>query len=235
MMKGTLYLMPALLGGDNYKSCIPEIAWDFLKNIKYFIVEDIRTARRFLKYGGFLQSFDEVTFFLIDKHTDPNVFPSYLNPAEQGHDIALLSEAGCPCVADPGALIVINAHQRDIEVKPLVGPSSILLALMASGLNGQNFSFLGYLPFKPYERKKKIKELEILAKKNFQTQIFIETPYRNQSLLVDILNAAFPDTQLCIACNLTLADEFVKTKQISEWKKKMPDINKKQTVFLLAC
>lgn len=235
MMKGTLYLMPALLGGDNYKSCIPETAWDILKNIRYFIVEDIRSARRFLKYGGFRQSFDEVTFFLIDKHTDPDEYASYLNLAEQGHDIALLSEAGCPCVADPGAVIVENAHLRNIQVKPLVGPSSILLALMASGLSGQNFSFLGYLPFKPYERKKKIKELEALAKKNNQTQIFIETPYRNQSLLIDILNTAYPDTQLCIACNLTLVDEFVKTKPVREWKKKLPDINKKQVVFLLAC
>ena len=233
MNKGNLYLVPSLLGGDNYSFCLPPDFKGILKNIKHFIVEDIRTARRFLKYGGYIDNFDDIIFYLLNKHTSPEEYSAFLTAVDKGFDIALISEAGCPCVADPGALIVEMAHQKNLRVISLVGPSSIILALMASGFNGQCFAFLGYLPIQPNERIKKIKELESCIFKNNQTQIFIETPYRNQKLLQDIIATGSPNLKLCIACDVTLGDEFIKTKTITEWKKNIPDVNKRQVVFLL--
>jgi len=234
MKKGTLYLVPNLLGGGNYDYCLPHNYGTILSNIHFFIVEDIRNARRFLKYGHYISSFDDVVFLLLNKHTQAETYSSFLLEAEKGHDIAMISEAGCPCIADPGAIIVEMAHHKNINVKPLVGPSSIILALMASGFNGQNFCFNGYIPIKPYERQKKIKELEKKALHDKQTQIFIETPYRNQKLFEDILNTAHHNTKLCLACNLTLDDESIKTHTIAEWKRIKIDINKKQLVFLIS-
>jgi len=233
MNKGNLYLVPSLLGGDNYSFCLPPDYKTILKNIKYFIVEDIRTARRFLKHGGYIDNFDDITFYLLNKHTSPEEYSAFLAAIDKGFDMALISEAGCPCVADPGALIVEMAHKKNIRVIPLIGPSSIMLALMASGLNGQNFAFLGYLPIKPNERIKKIKELESTIYRNNQTQIFIETPYRNQKLLQDIISTCSGNMKLCIACDVTLGEEFIKTKTIAEWKKCMPEVNKRQVAFLL--
>jgi len=232
-IKGKLYLIPSLLGGNNYTYCLPPDFSEILKNIKHFIVEDIRTARRFLKYGNYKEQFDDIEFFLLNKHTAPEAFASFLTPAEQGNNIALISEAGCPCIADPGAIIVEMAQKSNIKVVPLIGPSSIILSLMASGFNGQNFAFLGYLPITPNERIQKLKEIEACIYKNDQTQIFIETPYRNQKVLQDILNVMHKNLKLCIACNITLPDEFIVTKSIADWKKNLPDINKKQSVFLL--
>jgi len=233
MNKGKLYLIPSLLGGDNYSFCLPPDYKTIIKDIKHFIVEDIRTARRFLKHGGYIDNFDDITFYLLNKHTTPEEYSTFLTVIEKGFDVALISEAGCPCVADPGALIVEMAHKKNIKVIPLVGPSSIMLALMASGFNGQNFAFLGYLPIKPIERIKRIKELENIIYRNNQTQIFIETPYRNQKLLHDIITTASNNLMLCIACDVTLGGEFITTKSIVEWKKSIPDVDKRQVVFLL--
>jgi len=233
MTKGHLYLVPSLLGGKNYTFCMPPDYKEILKDIKHFIVEDIRTARRFLKPGGYVDSFDDITFYLLNKHTTPEEYSAFLSAVDKGFDVALISEAGCPCIADPGSMIVEMAHKKNIRVMPLVGPSSIMLAMMGSGFNGQNFAFLGYLPIKPVERIKKIKELESYILRNNQTQIFIETPYRNQKLLLDIMASCSLHIKLCIACDVTLEEEFIKTKTIAEWKKNVPDINKRQVVFLL--
>ena len=233
MKKGNIYLIPSLLGGFNYTYCLPSDFSLILKNIRHFIVEDIRTARRFLKPGGFLDNFDDVTFYLLNKHTPPEEYSGFLKDIEEGFNVGLLSEAGCPCIADPGAMIVEIAHEKNIKVIPLVGPSSIMLALMASGFNGQNFAFLGYLPIKPNERISRIKELENNIFKNNQTQIFIETPYRNLKLFQEIIASANKNLKLCIACDLTLDAEFIITRTIADWKKFTPDIDKRQVVFLL--
>jgi len=233
MPKGSLYLVPSLLGGDNYDYCLPAIYKEILPKIRYYITEDIRTTRRFLKPGGFAANFDDAVFFVLNKHTRYEDLLSFLEPVEKGCDMALMSEAGCPCIADPGNIIVEMAHQKGIRVIPLVGPSSIMLALMASGFNGQHFTFRGYLPIKQTERIKKIKEIEADLYKNSCTQIFIETPYRNQVLFDDILKSAMPHTKLCVALNISLPDENIITKTITDWKKQDPDMNKKQAVFLM--
>ncbi|MDD3877803.1 MAG: SAM-dependent methyltransferase [Bacteroidales bacterium] len=233
MKKGNLILIPSLLGGSNYSYCMPPDFKKIISGLKYFIVEDIRTARRFLKPAGFVSDFEEVTFSLLNKHTEENTLNSYLEPALNGHNIGLISEAGTPCIADPGSQIVSIAHHKKVRVIPLVGPSSIILALMASGFNGQNFAFLGYLPVKSPERKKKIKEIELEMYRKNQTQIFIETPYRNQSLLSDILDVSQKDTRLCIAADLTLPTELITTLSITEWKKNIPELHKRLVVFLL--
>ena len=231
-MKGKLYLIPVTLGDSIVSDVIPEKVVQVINTIEHYIVEDERSARRFLKKAGILKPIQELTFFPLDKHASTpqgKFFPLL----DQGHNIGLLSEAGCPAVADPGADIVKIAHLKGIVVVPLTGPSSIILALMASGLNGQNFAFRGYIPVPKQERLKKIKDLEGISARENQTQIFIETPYRNQYLLEDILATASPSTKLCIACDLTLETEFVQTKTIQEWAKNKPDIHKRPTIFLL--
>jgi 16S rRNA (cytidine1402-2'-O)-methyltransferase len=192
----------------------------------------LRTARRYLKLLDKEKDIDHSSFFILDKHTGADEFISFLKPIEEGHDVGILSEAGCPGVADPGAEIVKLAHQKNITVVPLTGPSSLLLALMASGLNGQNFAFNGYLPIDKSERAKAIKHLETKSIKENQTQIFIEAPYRNDALAREIIKNARPTTRLCIACDLTLPDAFIKTLPVAQWKKKLPDLHKKPTVFL---
>ena len=231
--KGKLYLIPSSLGNSKLNSIIPEYNSKIINRLDEFIVENIRTARRFLKKTGFKKSFDNITFYILDKHSDQTEILSYLNSIDKGKDIGLLSEAGTPCIADPGAEIVRMAHQKNIRVIPLVGPSSIFLALMASGFNGQNFVFHGYLPVKKYLKINKIKTLEKDAQQKNQTQIFIETPYRNKQLLDSIIETCNKETLLCIACDITLKNEFITTKTIAEWSKNLPEIHKRPTVFLL--
>lgn len=232
-MKSKLYLIPNFLGESLPEMVLPSGLSDIIKGIRYFIVENERTARRFLKKINPDTCIDDLTFFLLNEHTDKKNISDYLEPAKEGNSIGIISEAGVPGVADPGAEIVAIAHGLNIQVVPLVGPSSILLSLMASGLCGQNFAFIGYLPVRPGDRIRQIKKIEQTSLTEKQTQIFIETPYRNMALLKDLINVCHPATKLCIASNLTTEEEFVKTKTVSEWKRNIPDLHKKPTVFLL--
>ncbi len=228
-----LYLIPSLLSSDPWKNVLPSRVKDVCLQTNYFIVENIRTARRFLKKLDEKIFIDRITFFELNKQTPDTAFQEYLVPLLQGNDMGVLSEAGCPGVADPGAEIVKLAHQKGIQVVPLVGPSSILLALMASGLNGQNFAFTGYLPRNSRERINRIKQLEIRSGEQQQTQIFIETPYRNNQMAEDLIRACSPSTLLCIACDLTSEHEFIATRTIRNWKNNLPDLQKRPAVFLL--
>lgn len=228
-----LYLIPTILSESQIEQVIPQGVAEIIRNTKVFIVENLRTARRYLKMVDKSINIDQLTFFEMSKHSDPREYGRFLMPLSDGFDIGIISEAGCPAIADPGALIVDLAQRKGIDVVPLVGPSSILLSLMASGLNGQSFSFHGYLPIGDQLRTKTIKELETISKKLNQTQIFIETPFRNDKLFETIVNYCLLSTKLCIACNITANDEYIKTKTIKEWKIQKPDINKKPTIFLI--
>ena len=231
--KGKLYLIPCTLGNQKTSWSIPFPISDLINSINTYITENERTARRYLKSLGIKTAIDDLTLLPLNKHTTELEWQNYLNHCLKGQDIGLLSEAGCPAIADPGKEIVKIAHKNNIQIIPLVGPSSILLSLMASGLNGQNFSFNGYLPIEKTERIKKIKELEVLAEQKQQTQIFIEAPYRNQKLLTDLLSTLKNNSNLCIACDITLPTEFIQTKDVSNWKRNIPAINKRPTVFLI--
>lgn len=232
-IKGTLYLIPATLGDTAVEAVIPASVKEVINIIDEFIVEDERTARRYLKKAGILRPLDTLILHTLNKHTRPEDVAGYLSAADNGKNIGVVSEAGCPGIADPGAEVVKIAHRKGIKVVPLVGPSSILLALMASGFNGQNFAFHGYLPRERGERIRKLKELERAAQQKDQTQLFIETPFRNQHLLEDILAHCSPATPLCIACDITLPTEYIRTQAIADWKKQVPDINKRPAIFLL--
>ncbi len=232
--KGSLYLIPADLGSANFNAIFPPFNKEVILSIKNFIVEDLRSARRFLKKLSYPGNFDDVNFMILNEHTDIAETKDYLNAINNGSDVGILSEAGMPCIADPGNVIVQSAHRRNIKVISLIGPSSIFLALAASGFNGQNFSFLGYIPIKPNERNSFLKDIEKRVWKNNQTQIFIEAPYRNMKLYESILNSCNPETMLCIACDLTLDAEYIATKSIKDWKRTKPDLHKKPTVFLLS-
>jgi 16S rRNA (cytidine1402-2'-O)-methyltransferase len=231
-MKGNLYLIPVTLGGDNYQMVIPEGVIETTKKLKHFIVEEIRSARRYLRHIDKSFPIDETQFFILNEHTSSSELSHFLDPAEGGSDMGLLSEAGLPCLADPGSLIVSLAHNKGIRVIPLPGPSSIILALIASGMNGQNFTFNGYLPVKPSERDMKIRAIEKQAHEG-NAQIFMETPYRNQKLLESILLICRNETRLCIATDLTLSGESVRTMKVSDWKKNMPDLKDKLAVFVM--
>ncbi len=233
MNKGTLYLLPTFLAPVNPNFVFPPENLAITNTLNTFIVEDIRTARRFLRKAGFTRDFDDLAFHILDKHTDRNNINSFLDAAFEGENIGLLSEAGVPCVADPGSEIVRIAHRRNIRVVPLTGPSSILLALMASGFNGQNFVFHGYLPIKPNERAHAIQRLEKDIYSKDQTQIFMEAPYRNNHVLETICKSCKSETLLCIAIDVTSESESIKTKSIAEWKKSLPDLHKRPVVFLL--
>lgn len=234
METGSLYLIPVPLGeGGDLNAVIPEQARRLAASLRTFVVEHPKTARQFLKQTGTAIPLQEIRMLTLDEHTRPEDLEALLQPLLAGEDIGLLSEAGCPAVADPGANLVRLAHSRNIRVIPLVGPSSILLALMASGLNGQSFAFLGYLPAEKTERVKRIAEIEQTSHRMNQAQIFIETPYRNNQLLQDLVQNCDAETELCIASDLTLASEQVMTKRIGEWKRNQPDCNKRPTVFLL--
>lgn len=232
-MKGNIYLIPCTLGDANFQRSLPEYNLQIINSIGHFVVEELRTARRFLKQYGYIKSIDETVFTEMGKHSDKNQYASALLPAESGEHIGIISEAGCPGIADPGSEIVELAHRRGLRVIPLVGPSSILLALMASGMNGQGFTFNGYLPIKS-DRKKTLRHLEELSSKLGHTQIFIETPYRNNAILEDIIAACSPTTRLCIACDITLETEYIKTDFLSAWAKSKPDLNKRPAIFLLS-
>lgn len=233
-MSGSVYLIPNTLGECNTENVLPSINFTIIKSIKHFIVEDVRTARRFLKKIDKGIDIDELTFYTLNKHTSPEEISGYLQPVKEGFDVGIISEAGCPAIADPGADIVRIAQAKDYKVVPLVGPSSILLSLMASGFNGQSFAFVGYLPIKDNERFATIKHLEKRAQSERQSQIFIETPYRNMRMVEDILSNCQPNTKLCIACDITLETEYIKTKSVAEWKKaKLPDLNKRPCIFIL--
>ncbi len=230
---GNLYLLPSSLGNQDTNKILPGYNIQIMNQLDEFIVENARTARRFLKSAGYTYSLDTIKFHILDKHTNISEYSSFLNSLLDGKDIGLLSEAGTPCIADPGADIVKIAHEKNIKVIPLIGPSSIILSLMASGFNGQNFAFHGYLPIENNARSKKIKELEKTLFREDQTQIFIETPYRNMKLLNSILENCSNKTNLCIASDITLDSEFIISNSIYNWKKNIPEINKKPTVFLL--
>jgi 16S rRNA (cytidine1402-2'-O)-methyltransferase len=232
-MKGRLFLIPVTLGDTAINKVLPEHNRDIIKTIKYFIVENIRSARRFLKKTDPGIIIDDLTFYELNKHTNTHLIDEYLIPIKEGYHIGVISESGCPAIADPGADIVSIAQKKDIKVIPLVGPSSILLSLMASGFNGQNFAFYGYLPIETADRIKKIKQLEQKIYSDDQSQIFIETPYRNTKLIEDIIKNCKPSTKLCIAMNITCDDEFIKTRTVQDWKNKLPDMSKKTCIFLL--
>ena len=228
-----LFLIPNVLSEGDWQNVLPAQIHPILTNTKHFIVENIRTARRFMKQVNREINIDECTFYELNKRTKSSELPGFLKPMEQGFDVGVISEAGCPGVADPGADVVKIAHQKGFKVVPIVGPSSILLALMASGLNGQNFAFVGYLPIKPNDRVREISSLEKRIRNNRQTQIFIETPYRNNQLISDLLKTCSPTTLLCIAANITGENEFIATKTIQDWKKKVPDFHKQPVIFLI--
>ena len=228
-----LYLIPITLGESQIDTVLPAHNREIILSISHFIVENVRTARRFLKQTEPSMDIDSLQFYELNKHTDKNQLHGYLDPISQGHHVGILSEAGCPGVADPGADIVRIAHEKGIRVVPLVGPSSILLAMMASGMNGQNFAFNGYLPIRKHEKARQIKSLESRIYSEDQSQLFIEAPYRNMQLLDDLLHSCQPHTKLCIACDITLKTEFIKTLSIKEWKKQKPDIHKRPAIFIL--
>lgn len=231
--KGTLFLIPSLIAENTVDYVLPSSVINLISDLDEFIVEDERSARRFLKGTGYTKSLDSLVLHTLNKYTDPGEIPSFINSVLLGRNVGLLSEAGCPCIADPGSYIAELAHQYGIRVKPLTGPSSVLMALMASGFNGQKFAFNGYLPIEKKARKKKIKDLEFLAVRENQTQIFMETPFRNMQLLNDILNFCKPGTLLCIASEISSEKEFILTKTIGEWKNKIPNLHKKPVIFLL--
>jgi Predicted methyltransferases len=230
-MSASLYLIPVTLGESSLSRVLPAHNTDVVLSLRYFIVENIRSARRFLKQVDSTIVPDELTFFVLNKHTTPEEISGFLQPIEEGHSIGIISEAGCPAIADPGADIVAIAQKKGIPVVPLVGPSSILLALMASGFNGQRFAFHGYLPIDPIQRVKYLKKLEQGIHADDQTQLFIETPYRNDKMLADILRTCKPDLRLCIAADISLESEFIQTKSIVEWKKKLPTLSKRPCIF----
>lgn len=233
MSTGTLYLIPVPLADDAAARSNTPYLVNTINSIKEYIVENEKTARRCLREAGLKTPQSELIIHDYGKHNRDNLGNDFFKGLLAGNDVGLMSEAGCPGVADPGADIVAEAHRKGIKVVPLVGPSSILLALMASGFSGQSFTFHGYLPIDKVERSRKIKFLEELAVKHKQTQLFIETPFRNNPMLEEILRTCAPKTLLCIACNITAADELIQTKTIEQWKKQVPDLHKKPTIFLL--
>lgn len=231
MQQGKLYLIPIVLA-ENATHTIPAYIKDIIIETDLYIVENLKTARRFIKSIYKEKNIDECTFVELDKHANYKFDDTILNEIFNGKNIGLMSEAGVPCIADPGNKVVEIAHELEIKIVPLVGPSSILLALMSSGFNGQQFTFNGYLPIDSSERKNKVLQMESTGKKG-NTQIFMDTPYRNQKLLEEILLWCKFDTMLCIACNITAKDEFIKTLPLAEWKKRKPDLNKKPAIFIL--
>ncbi|MCX6248327.1 MAG: SAM-dependent methyltransferase [Bacteroidetes bacterium] len=233
MKKGTLYLIPSFLGECPAAGVFPSVNKEIVSRIRYFIVEEIRTARRFLKKISPEIDIDTLTFALYNEHSNSSDVSSFLDPLQNGEDAGIISEAGTPCVADPGSWVVRMAHETGIRVVPLVGPSSILLALMASGFNGQNFVFHGYLPIEKAPRTKKLHEIEQDLYKKDQTQIFMEAPYRNLQLLQAITETCQESTLLCLATSVTTSEEKIMTLPVRKWKKAKPDIHKKPTVFLL--
>lgn len=232
-MQGRLILFPVHIGCDDLSHSLPSYNSELLYGCHTFIVEELRTARRFLKHAGYPHSIDDTTFYLLNEHTSQKDIDTYLDAISRGEDVGLLSEAGLPCVADPGRLITAMAQRKNIEIIPLVGPSSLMLALMASGFNGQNFAFNGYLPIDRHDRIVAIKNLETKVHKEHQAQIFIEAPYRNNQMLATLAETLRPDTQICVAADLTLPTQYIVTKPARHWRTNPPNIHKRNTVFLI--
>ena len=232
-MKGKLYLIPTTLGENEPLEVMPYSVKTIVELLDYYIVENEKSARRFIKKITPKKTQSSLIMMKLDKYAKEIETRTYLDLCEQGVSIGLLSEAGVPAVADPGASMVKLAHEKGIQVVPLVGPSSILMALMASGLNGQNFAFNGYLPIDNSERKKEIKALEKLSKEKNQSQIFIETPYRNEKMFTDLKSVLSPGTLLCIAIDISLPKEFIKTYTIAHWKRQSPDLHKRPAIFII--
>ena len=230
---GKLYLIPTTLGDNEPLEVLPLSVKKVIERINHFIVENEKSARRFIKKITPRKSQPSLQIYKLDKFTTEIEAKDYLDACLNGENVGLLSEAGVPAVADPGAIIVQLAHQKNIRVVPLVGPSSIIMALMSSGLNGQNFAFNGYLPIDKSERKHKIKQLEKLSKEKDQSQLFIETPYRNEKMLADLLQTLTPTTQLCIAADITLPTEYIRTLMVKDWKGVKPDLHKKPAIFII--
>lgn len=231
--KGRLHLVPSPLGENDPAEVIPQPVLDSLKGFRTFVVEEVRTARRYLSKAGLKGKIGELEFFELNEHTDPATIEGYMRLFDGGNDVALISEAGLPAVADPGAQLVALAHRNGIEVVPHVGPSSLMLALMASGLNGQSFAFCGYIPAKTDERRSRLRTLEKISGQLRQTQILIETPYRNDSLFADILAVCGASTKVCVAANITMPDAYIKTMKVAQWKKEGFVIGKRPCVFLI--
>ena len=229
---GKLVLIPTTLGMNEPLEVLPISVKKVVEDLDFFIVENEKSARRFIKKIAPRKSQPALRIFVLDKYTTDFESKSFLDPCFKGISVGLLSEAGVPAIADPGANLVMLAHQKKVPVVPLVGPSSIILAMMASGLNGQSFAFNGYLPIEGADRKKKIKEYEKLSKANNQTQIFIETPYRNQKLFAELKRSLTPSTYMCVAADITLPSEYVKTMTIKEWKSENPDLHKRPCIFI---
>lgn len=234
-MKGRLILFPVPIGAEEIASSLPATNIEFLASCHTFIVEELRTARRFLKKAGYPHAIDDTTFFTLNEHTTHEDIGNYLDAIDKGENIGLLSEAGLPCVADPGAMITKVAQRRGIEIVPLVGPSSLMLALMASGFNGQSFAFVGYLPVDKSKRAAAIRHLEERLHREHQTQIFIEAPYRNNQMLEALASTLNPQTMICVACDLTLQTQYIRALTAARWKKEKEviDLHKRNTVFLI--
>ena len=232
-IKGKLYLIPSPLGENDPEEVIPVPVLKSLGNFRTFVVEEVRTARRYLSKAGLRGKIGDLEFHELNEHTDEATIEGYVRLFDGGNDVALISEAGLPAVADPGAQLVALAHRHGIKVVPCVGPSSLMMALMASGLNGQSFAFCGYIPAKTDERRSRLKTLEKVSAQLRQTQILIETPYRNDSLFADILSVCGASTRVCVACNITMPDAYIKTMKVAQWKKEGLVIGKRPCVFLL--
>lgn len=233
-MEIALYLIPVTLGETSTDQVLPSYNHDIIMGIRHFIVENVRSARRFLRQTDREFPIDDSTFYEMGKHADEHQFSQYLQALRDGKPMGVISEAGCPAVADPGADIVAIAQRQNLRVIPLVGPSSMIMAVMASGLNGQSFAFNGYLPVDDTDRARKLKALESRAWNEYQTQLFIETPYRNQKMFQALLQSLRPQTRMCIAAGITTADEYIHTHTIAEWKKKqLPDLSKVPAIFLI--
>lgn len=233
LVMGKIYLIPTTLGDNAPLEVLPISVKGTIERIDHYIVENEKTARRFIKRVSPSKPQPELHLQSLNKYTNPEEIPSFLDPCIHGFDIGVLSEAGCPGIADPGADVVRVAHERRIQVVPLVGPSSILMAMMSSGMNGQNFAFNGYLPIDNSERKKMVKSLEWLSRDKGQSQIFMETPYRNNKLVKELLRTLQKSTRLCIACDITLTTEFIRTKSVHEWSEIEIDLDKRPTIYVI--
>ncbi|SIQ58196.1 SAM-dependent methyltransferase [Maribacter ulvicola] len=230
---GKVYLIPTTLGEMPPLEVLPISIKQTIEKLDYYVVENEKTARRFIKKISPRKSQPSLKLFVLNKFTEATDIPSFLNPCLDGFDVGILSEAGCPGIADPGAAVVKIAHDKNIQVIPLVGPSSILLALMASGMNGQNFAFNGYLPIDSSDRKKYIKNLERKSKEDSQSQVFIETPYRNNKMLEELIKTLAPSTRICVAADITLPTEYIKTKTAINWKRENVDLHKRPAIFII--
>ncbi len=231
--KGKLYLIPAPLGENEPAEVIPAPVLEKLRDIRTFVVEELRTARRYLSRAGLRGHIEELEFHVLNEHTPAAEVEAMASLFEDGRNVGLVTEAGLPAVADPGAALVALCHRHGIRVVPFVGPSSLMMALMASGLNGQSFAFQGYLPAKTDERRSAIKALEKQSAAHRQTQIFIETPYRNDAMMEDLLRICAPSTRLCIAANITMPDETILTRSVAQWRKDPVTLGKRPCVFLI--